>query len=132
MLFVVSGIGVIYSYSQRSTDDINLGQIEKIGKDIVETSERIYYVGGDSWETLKFNIPNNIKNVYVLKNYELIIEYESYGGISQAVFFSNINLTTPFLASAGDISNISSSFHPGLNAYRITSRGNYVLLEETS
>ncbi len=128
MLFVVAGTGIIYNYSQRSSQDISLGTIEKIGSDLIDVSEKIYYVGGNSWETVKFNLPDSVKKMYVQNNYVLVIEYESNGGLSQAVFFSDINLTTPY--ESNGIGNLSSSFHPGLNSIRLTSNGNNVLIEE--
>jgi hypothetical protein len=73
-------------------------------------------------------VPDGVKAFYILNNYEVIIEYDSYGGLSQAVFYSDINITTPY--SGGGISNISSFFHPGLNQVKVASRGNFVEVQE--
>lgn len=128
ILFVVTGTGIIYNYSQRSSQDISLSTIQKIGNDLIDVSEKIYYVGGTSWETVRFNLPDSVKKMYVQNNYVLVIEYESNGGLSQAVFFSDINLTTPYMVDG--LGNLSSNFHPGVNSIRLTSNGNSVLIEE--
>ncbi|MBN1792302.1 hypothetical protein JW826_01310 [Candidatus Woesearchaeota archaeon] len=128
LLFVVSGVGVVYHYSQRSTEDVQTATIEKIGTDILDTVEKVYFIGGDSWETIRLNIPKNVKGVYVLDNQELIIEYDSYGGISEAVFFSDVNLTTPYVS--GNRANLSDFAHSGINLIRVVSSGGYVNISE--
>lgn len=130
MVFVVSGVGVIYSYSQRSSDDINFATIEKIGREITESGEKIYYVGGASWETLKFNVPTTVSAIYVINSNELVIEYDSRGGTSQAVFYSDINMTTPYIAA--NVASISPSHHAGLNIIKVSSQGSQVLIEEVT
>jgi hypothetical protein len=128
LLFIVSGVAVIYTYTQKSNQDINFLVMEKIGNDMVSVAEKVYFIGGDSWETLRFNLPSQVVAVYVFNNTELVIEYDSYGGISQAVFFSDVPLTTPH--GPGPIQHVSGDFHVGLNVVRITSLGGSVLLEE--
>jgi hypothetical protein len=128
MLFIVSGVGIIFNYSQRQNEDVKTATIERIGVDIIDTAEKVYYIGGDSWQTIRVNIPDNVKGMYVLNNNELVIRYESYNGISESIFYSDVNMTTPFVS--GSVSNISSEFHPGLNSIRIFSLGSIVSLEE--
>jgi hypothetical protein len=128
LLFVVSGIGIIYQYSQRSNEEINVAAIDKIGQDIIDTAEKIYYVGGNSWQSIKFNVPSSVKGIYVINNNEVVVQYESYGGLSEAVFFSTVNITTPYYA--GGSGNLSSYFHPGTTTLKFSSSGGNVIIQE--
>ena len=134
LLFVVSGVGIIYSYSQKSNEDIKVATIEKIGVEIVDSVEKVYYIGGDSWETIKVSVPDGVKNIKVVAGNELVITYDTYGGISDAVFYSDINITTPYSGGVSfiPIRNLSSSFHTGLNMIKVTSNGSTVIIEEVT
>lgn len=130
MLFIVSGVGFIYNYSQRSNNDVALANIGKAGQDILLTADKVYYIGSDSWETIKVNIPSNVKEIYIMNNNELVIEYESFGGISESVFFSDINLTTPNVV--GNKKYISDEPHVGVAVIKVTSYGSYVNITEVN
>ena len=95
----------------------------------MDSIEKVYYIGENSWETVRVDIPENFRTMYILNNSELVIEYESQSGVSQAVFFSDINITAPY--TVGSIGLFSSDPHAGLNIIRIISRGNHVLINET-
>jgi hypothetical protein len=128
LLFVVSGIGIIYQYSQRSNDEVNVASIDRIGQDIIRTAEKIYYIGGNSWESIRFNVPSSVKGMYIMDNSEIVIEYESYGGVSQAVFFSSVNITSPYYS--GGVGNLTDFFHPGTNTLKFSAVGSTVIIEE--
>ena len=130
LIFVVAGVGIIYSHSKGQTDDVQMRSIESIGRDIINSVEKVYYIGGDSWETLKVNVPNNVRDMYILNNNELVIEFESYNGVNEAVFFSDINITTPYVS--GSTANLSGFFHPGNNMFKVTSQGANVSIEEVA
>jgi hypothetical protein len=127
LLFVMGGAMIFYNYSLKSNDDLSRSLVSKIGEQVVNSAEKVYYVGGDSWETIKFTLPGTVKKMYVPNPKELVILYESRGGLSEAIFFSDINMTTPY--SDG---NISAEPHSGLNIIKVTSYGNYVNITEVS
>jgi len=133
MLLIVPGVMIFYNYSLKSNDEVMRSQINMIGNDIMDAAEKVYYIGEYSWQSLKVDIPNKVTSIYVLDNSELVIEYHSYVGLSQAVFFSDINISAggnaiPIPSGAVSVSN---SMHPGLNIIKITSMGSYVLINET-
>jgi len=130
MLLVVSGIGVIYQYSQRSNDELKVSAIDKIGTDLVDTVEKVYYIGGDSWETLRIQVPAEVNAIYQLNTNELVIEYENFGGLSQAVFFTDVPINMSYYNPATQREELSSFFHTGLNKVRVVSRGSYVEISE--
>ncbi|MBW2990496.1 hypothetical protein KY348_02195 [Candidatus Woesearchaeota archaeon] len=125
MVLIVPGAMLFYNYSVRSSDELTRSQINMLGNEIMDGVEKVYYIGENTWVTLETTVPDNVRNIYVLNNYELVIEYNSHSGLSEAVFFSEINMTTP---NGG---NISDSPHPGLNIIRIVSMGDFVFINET-
>ena len=134
MLLIVPGAVLFYNYSSKSADEVSRSQIDIIGKDFIDAVEKVYYIGENSWETIKIDVPENVKWIYVLNNSELIIEYDSHVGRSEAVFFSDINITTPYSMSGkwyiSDIT-IENETHAGYRLVKITSMGSYVLINET-
>ena len=131
MLLLVPGAILFYNYSTRSSDELMRSKIDMIGNDILDSVEKVYYIGENSWETIKVDMPENVRWIYVLNNYELIIEYESHIGVSEAVFFSDINMTTPPAYKVGNRGFISDETHAGLNIIRVISMGDYVFINES-
>ncbi len=133
MMLIVPGAMLFYNYSLRSGDELVRAKIHLMGSELIDTVEKVYYVGESSWETVKMELPENVNWIYVLDNSEVVIGYNTQVGISEAVFFSDVNITTPYL---GPISNQRyfsdpSSMHTGLIILKITSMGRYVLVNET-
>ena len=126
LLIIVPGAMLFYNYSVKSGDELTRSRIDMVGNEIMDSVEKVYYIGENSWETIKVDVPDSVRRIYVLNNYELVIEYESYVGTSEAVFFSDINMTTPYPQGS-----ISDEVHAGLNIIKITSLGYYVLINET-
>jgi hypothetical protein len=133
MLLIVPGVVLFYNYSLKSNDEVMRSQINMIGNDIMDAVEKVYYIGEYSWQSLKIDIPNKVTNIYILDNSELVVEYHSYSGVSEAVFFSDINITPGgnAIPSPPGAVSISNSMHPGLNIIKVVSMGSYVLINET-
>jgi hypothetical protein len=121
LFFVVSGSILLYNYSSRANADAIKANIHKAGSDIIGSVVDVYYIGESSWETVKVTLPDNVKNITVANYYELVITYDSIGGLSDAVFFSDINMST----NNGVVAN-----HSGLLMLKVTSMGPYVNLTE--
>lgn len=122
MLLIVPGAILFYNYSKRSNEDLMRATIYRIGSDLADSVQKVYYVGESSWETSSFVVPEGVRKIYIQGSYELVIQYDSWGSISEAVFFSDINMTSP-----DDI----VTNHSGLNLIKVTSQGGYVSLNET-
>jgi hypothetical protein len=126
MILIVPGVMLFYNYSLKSNEQLMRSQIELIGFDLLDAAEKVYYIGEYSWQSVKITIPDKVTNIYILNNSELVILYDTLSGISEAVFFSDINITP-----GGYANSISNSMHPGLNIIKVESRGSYVLINET-
>ena len=134
MLIVVPGFLLFYNYSVKSGDELTNSRIDMIGHAIIDSVEKVYYIGENSWETIEADVPESVNWVYIINNTELVIEYESSAGLSEAVFFSDINITTPYEVSnrfyITNVTHPAIEAHAGLNIIRITSMGHYVLINE--
>lgn len=125
-IIIVPGAFLFYNYSNKSSEDLTRAKIEMIGNELVDSVEKVYYIGENSWETIEVDAPENVNRIYLANNYELVIQYDAHSGFSEAVFFSDINMTSPYVSG-----NISDNPHAGRNIIRITSMGSYVIINET-
>jgi hypothetical protein len=135
MLLIVPGAILFYDYSKRSGDEMLRSQVDMAGGDIIDAVEKVYYIGENTWETIKIYVPDNVRWIYILNNSELVIEYDSQVGIGDAVFFSDINITAPpeyMISGKQYITNITGEPNQaGLRIIKISSMGDYVLINET-
>lgn len=122
MLLIVPGAIVFYNYSKRSNEDLARATIYRIGSDLTDSVQKVYYFGESSWETSRFVVPDSVRKIYIQDGSELVIQYDSWGAMSEAVFFSDINMSAP-----DDI----VTNHSGLNLIKVTSKGSHVTLNET-
>jgi hypothetical protein len=143
MLLIVPGAVLFYNYSKRSSDELLRSQIDTVGSDIIDAVEKVYYIGENTWETIRVYVPDNVRWIYIMNDSELVIEYDSNAGIGQAVFFSdNINITAPDgpdyrFSGKQYISNITDEPNQaGLRIIKISAMStptgvHYVLINET-
>ncbi len=129
LMILVPGAMLLQKYSYKSSDEVIRSKINMIGNDLIDSTEKIYYIGENSWETLKLDLPNNVIEYYILNNYELVIVYNTYTGSNEAVFFSDIEIRTPFYD--GSKGYVNADVHSGLNIIKVTSYGSYVFINET-
>jgi len=121
MFFIVTGSIVLYNYSSRANDEIARANIHKIGLDIADSVEKVYYIGENSWETIRVNNPSNVRSISIIDNSELVISYDGRGGMSEAVFFIDVN-----------VSNRVVTNHSGLVLIKVVSFGNQVNVTEVA
>ena len=124
LAIIIPGSMMFFRYSQESNEQLVASQINRIGTNVITTAEEIYTVGDGSWITLDVTIPQSAKDAYV-EGDDLVIEYRSSSGITEAVFFSDIDIQGPYADGA-----ISPSFHTGTMQIRVESKGDYVLIQE--
>ncbi len=122
---------LFYNYSQTSNIEVMESQINLVGNKILDRAEAMYSLGEGSWVQLEANIPEIVKNVYFIPKEEMVIAYKTQQGIEETVFFTDLNITTPynFTDSGVTLYNISDDFHTGLIKVRIESKGDYLLIE---
>jgi len=121
---IIPGIYFLYSYSVSSADTISAAQFERIGSDILSTALQTAALGRGSWLQLDANIPEAVEDINISDSgSELVITYQTQAGTSQAVFFSDVPLST---GAGADGSIFAGKPHSGINSFRFV-KGNTVV-----
>lgn len=94
---------IFYRYAQSSSERLKIGQIEKMGNDIVDAAETIYYLGAPSRQDLSEHMPEGVYNITIFNNWGVeprvneLVFYTRFGGKpSEKVFFSRVNINGSF------------------------------------
>ena len=110
---------LFYSYSKESTQEIVDAQVVKIGRNIIDTSETIFYSGTGSRTILDLNMPESVLSATIIQGRELVFNITTDIGVNEVVFFSNINLTTEGSNCASNACTIQNLANPGLRKLKI-------------
>lgn len=94
---------IFYRYAQSSSERVKAGQIEKMGNDIMDAAETIYYLGAPSRQDIDEQMPEGVYNITIFKNWGVeprineLVFYTRFGGkLSEKVFFSRVNINGSF------------------------------------
>ncbi|MBN1377312.1 hypothetical protein JW949_03190 [Candidatus Woesearchaeota archaeon] len=122
---------LFYNYSQTSNIEVMESQINVVGNKILDRAEAMYSLGEGSWVQLEANIPDIVNNIYFIPKEEMVVAYKTQQGVEETVFFTDLNITTPynFTDSGVVLYNISDDFHTGLIKVKIESRGDYLVIQ---
>lgn len=87
--------------SGRSSEDTRIAQIEKLGTDVVNTAETVYYYSAPSRMELTEIMPDGVKNVSITANWDqninlFIITFHVQGKDQPIVFRSNVYINGTF------------------------------------
>ena len=124
---IVPTIYLFYNYSKESSQGITDAQIVKLGKNIVDTAESIFSSGQNSKTVLELNVPERIESIVIIDGRELIINMSTPFGVSEIVFFSNVNISTNGANCDGNICNIPGLASSGLKKVKIEARNQYTI-----
>lgn len=122
---LIPGVMFFYTYSQSNEGSTTNAHLNDVGLRMVGTAKSTYAQGIGAWQTLEITLPPDVTRVYV-NDTELTIVYETQNGISEAVFFSSVNMTAP--NSDGNV----TVARPGVIRLRFMSQGSKVLINETA
>lgn len=94
LVVIVPIIYMFYSYSHGSTAEIETAKIQKMGNDIINNAENIYYLGEPSRTVLKGTMPDGVKNISIARDWDKNINEVVFilQDGSELAFFSNVNL----------------------------------------
>ncbi len=116
---------LLFERARQTTDQISSSQVIRIGNDLVNSIIAVYSLGKNSWTTLEVNFPENTQAFYVNGDNEIVAEFDTNKGRSEAIFFTDIPLQTPFNG------NITNEFHSGTFKIKIVSQGDSIFLLES-
>ncbi len=110
---------LFYNYSKQSREELSDAHIRKIGIDIIDTAESIFYSGLNSKAMLELNIPDNVVSAVIIDGRELVFNMTTNFGIIEVVFFSSVNITTISSNCDANICKIPELGTPGFKKVRI-------------
>ena len=91
---------IYYTYSADSKDLVATGQALQIARNIVDSSESVFYLGKPSQTTLKLYFPDGISSINLSSN-EVIFKMKTKNGIADIVQISPVNITGNLPTSEG-------------------------------
>ncbi len=134
LLLVVPASFLFFNYSKSSEDTVVASQIERAGNEVLLKAEEVYSIGNGSWITVEFKLPRKIapnNPATIFNNDELVFNYSTQTGYAEAVFFTDLNLTTDEDVSDGDdcASSCPLELKSGINKIQVISKGDYILIK---
>ncbi|MFP4111669.1 MAG: hypothetical protein ACLFPQ_06655 [Candidatus Woesearchaeota archaeon] len=123
---------IFSQYTSSSNQIVAANQINRIGREMIAQSESIYFFGENSRTTLRVTFPDRINSIHINpKNppesnlTEIVFNVSLFGGNSDLVYFSNVNITANFTADY----SMKDAVSEGLKTFRIESFGDYVHIQ---
>jgi len=120
--FVVVVVAVLVTismfYSKQVNDQVIINQVDRLAKELVDTSEKVYYWGPPSKITIKSYIPASVDSISIANN-EIVFKVSTQHGSSDVAYKASVNIT-------GAIDNSQ-----GLRRILVESRDGFVLINGT-
>ena len=110
---------LFYSFSKQSGYEISDSQLTKNGRDIVDSSETIFYSGVGSKTILEFNFPDEIRSATIVSGRELIFSIATLNQNAELLFFSKVNMTTNPTNCIANICTISGLGSGGVKKLKV-------------
>ncbi len=110
-IMILPAAYLFLKYSQSSADQIDKAQLDKLGRDIVATAERVYFQGPPSRTELEARLPKNVLNVSIIGKWntgtqELVMLAGGANGVAEFPYPSKVNINGSF---SGGLFNITTS-----------------------
>lgn len=139
MLIMLPLVYLVYNYTQESSADIVNAQITKLGRDMINNAESVYYFSNPSKITLDFNMPRGVLNMSVHQNDQAVSNcvkctelrfLVQQKDVKQLLAFgTNIDIRTELYDGASKASVFNSTaFSEGLKHFNIQAKKDHVLI----
>lgn len=135
-MVIVPTLLFFLTFTGTSADSVSHSRVNEIGMEMMETAQNVYALGRHSWLTLDVNVPDSVDGFYISNSSEIVIQYNTKYGLTDAVFYPRndlviLNASGLGLNSAEEL-NIIAAGRPGVMSLRFTSQGQNVTVEEMS
>lgn len=139
-LLIMIMAGVFFTFSGEAKQSLDKKQLEKIGRDIMNNVENVYFLGSGNRITMNLNMPDGIENI-TIKHINDSGEVYDYMEFS---FYQNKNLVSEVYlpkenyiqfdctdcAQSGNVSSYPIyDLNPGPKRLRIESKGDWVAID---
>ena len=128
-LVILPTMYIFYAYSHTSNEEIKQSQLNKVGTDIVDIAEQVYYLGEPSKVTIDAAMPEGIIGIEVWENKEVVFFLQDG---SEIAFKSKVNITTNQNCIDRCYGSFTERFYsPGLKNIIIEAKEDHVFIRES-
>ena len=92
LLLLVGGVYFLYSGVSGTDKSAIEGQLQYIGNSLIDTADKVYFLGELSKTTLTLIFPPDLTGITVEGGNELVFSYKGERGIEERVFLGRVNL----------------------------------------
>ena len=138
MLIMLPLVYLVFNYTQDSGADIANAQVSKLGRDMVNNAESVFYFSEPSKITLDASMPAGVRNISIVQNIaksgctectELRFDIQQRDNVATLAFSTPIELRTEMY----DIETKTSTFpeeaySPGIKHFKIEAKKDHVLI----
>jgi len=127
LFILIPIVYLFYEYSYGTSDGINYAQLNKLGNDIINNAESIYYLGQPSKAIIKGTMPESVTSIEIINDsneddYEIVFTINENNEIS---FKSSIRIDST--NKDGVLKTFDEeAFTKGVKSIKLESFGDYV------
>jgi len=94
----LAGVVYYFSYSQHENADATAEQVNTLGREVMNNVKNTFDAGRGTKRSVSMSIPDGVREIKVdvIDQRELVVQYETVAGTSEAIFYSNIPIETIF------------------------------------
>lgn len=101
LLFVIPIILLFYTQRADISDEIVFAQINRLGLELENAIDNVYYLGAPSKQTIKIYVPESIDSVFVASN-SITFTFDTVAfGLYNYSIYPDVNLTGSIYAHGG-------------------------------
>lgn len=124
---------MIFDYTQQNSDQNAMQQSALVGYRLIDEAANMYVYGQDSFVTVSANLPAQIEAMYVVESDTLVLELNTDDGIVPVTVFSPVPINgTRADPPRSHLDPATSSVRGGSQDFRVTSRGSWVEIRQTT
>ena len=133
ILVIVPALLFFLTFASGGDDSVAHTRVAEIGSQLIGTSAEVFALGRNSWLTLDVTLPETVESV-TITHYdnapdELVISYRTSNGVTNGVFFSDVDLANSTAAPTNESTYVVLSERIGVVSLRLTSAGQFVWVE---
>jgi uncharacterized protein (UPF0333 family) len=101
VFLILAGILVVaYSQTATFTRDVTAAQLQKVGNQITDAANAVYYVGPPAKKTIRLYFPELINSIQI-SNQSIVFTVQGNGGTYEYAVYASTNMTGSLRTFAG-------------------------------
>ncbi|MBI2140823.1 hypothetical protein HYU16_00200 [Candidatus Woesearchaeota archaeon] len=121
-IMILPAAYLFYRYSSSSAEQIDKAQLDKLGREIVTTAEKVYYQGPPSRTELEARMPKGVLNLSIIGNWgtgaqQLLIKAITEQTIAEFPYPSKVNINGSFNGSLSELTTGAGIKKISIEAY---------------